>query len=161
MIGGRQENAHESSSKTESTFQGRNYSAFDAELTHQALNVRLFIRLLKWAKPYKLTLIASSIFVTISAGLSVLLPVLQARVIVDNILVPANAQLNASLPDYYLIDITFFFVDYLEFHPLVVAILFYVSLFIVQQLLSIVQQLTLTSGALKTLRDLRVDLLRL
>ena len=25
----------------------RNYSAFDAELTHQAINMRLFLRLLK------------------------------------------------------------------------------------------------------------------
>lgn len=158
VIDNRSKSSDSNQSSAESTFKGRNYSAFDAELTHQALNVKLFVRLLKWAKPYKFTLIVSSILVTVSAGLSVLLPVLQARVIVDNILVPANAQLNAALPDYFLIDITFFLVDFLNFHPLVVAVLFYVALFIVQQLLAIAQQLTLTSGALKTLRDLRVDL---
>ena len=139
-------------------FKGRNYSAFDAQLTHQALNVRLFIRLLKWAKPYKMTLIISSILVTVSAGLSVLLPVLQARVIIDNILIPASAEVNASLPDYYLLDITQYFVEQFDLSALVVAILFYVILFIVQQFIAFAQQLTLTSAALKTLRDLRVGL---
>ena len=61
----------------------RNYSAFDAELTHQALNLRLFLRLLKWAKPYRVTLIASAALVIVGSGLGVLMPVAQNRILID------------------------------------------------------------------------------
>ena len=46
----------------------RDYSAFDVELTHQALNVRLFIRLLGWMRPYRLTLLVSVALVSTVAG---------------------------------------------------------------------------------------------
>ena len=51
----------------QTTGPSRNYSAFDAELTHQALNVRLFVRLLGWMKPYLITLFVSIAFVVLAA----------------------------------------------------------------------------------------------
>ena len=66
----------------------RNYSAFDLELTHQALNVRLFIRLLSWMRPYRMMLFVSIALVILGAVSSVLLPVLGGRVIIDTVLLP-------------------------------------------------------------------------
>ena len=133
----------------------RNYSAFDAELTHQALNTRLFLRLLKWAKPYRVTLIASAVLVIVGSGLSVLMPVVQNRILIDEILVP-NKVVDA--PDYGLVEALNWCVEVLSIQPLAVAVLFYIAIFVVQTLLGVAQQLLLASGALKTLRDLRIDL---
>ncbi|MDE0036494.1 MAG: ABC transporter ATP-binding protein [Gammaproteobacteria bacterium] len=133
----------------------RNYSAFDAELTHQALNTRLFLRLLKWAKPYRVTLIASAVLVIVGSGLSVLMPLVQNRILIDEILVPNKA---AEAPDYGLVEALNWCVEVLSIQPLAVAVLFYIAIFVVQTLFGVAQQLLLASGALKTLRDLRIDL---
>ena len=64
----------------------RDYSAFDVELTHQALNIRLFGRLLKWMHPYRITLGVSIALVLLGATTSVLLPVVTGRVLIDTCL---------------------------------------------------------------------------
>ena len=74
----------------------RNYSAFDAELTHQALNVRLFVRLLGWMKPYLITLFVSIAFVVMAALAQVLMPILTSVVIIDTILVPTTVASDAQ-----------------------------------------------------------------
>ena len=183
----------------------RNYSAFDAHLTHRALNMRLFLRLLKWAKPYRFTLIVSAVLIIVGSGFSTLTPVLQNRIIVDEILKPgaaasvAAAQAAAAvppptlvseespagaaapgaaaapddaapelaqeaaaeqkeLPHYGLLTLLNWLTDALGLGPLAVAVGMYLLMFVVQTLISVAQQLLLTSGALKTLRDLRNDL---
>ena len=138
------------------TTPARNYSAFDEELTHQALNVRLFLRLLRWTKPYLITLIASVVLIIIAVGLGALMPVFQYRVVVDEILVPNPA--SAELADFYLIDILHGLRQWLEVAPLTAAVVMFVAMFLVQTVIGLAHQLLLTSGALKTLRDLRIDL---
>ena len=64
----------------------KNYSAFDLELTHQAVNFRLFARLLGWLRPYYLTLFTSITLVITAAATMVLMPVITGRVIIDTIL---------------------------------------------------------------------------
>ena len=134
----------------------RNYSAFDAELTHQALNMRLFLRLLKWTKPYRVTLIAAAVLVIVGVGLMSLMPVFQYRVVVDEILVPNPAA--AEQPSFYLAETLHWLAASLEVAPLTAAVVMFLALFIVQTVVGLAHQLLLTSGALKTLRDLRIDL---
>lgn len=136
----------------------RNYSAFDAQLTHQALNVKMFIRLLKWTKPYRFTLITSVFLVLASSAFALLQPIMQNRVIIDTILAPGSPTANAAMADYGLIDITEWFMEALSLPGLAVAVFLYLLLFFVQSFMGIAQQLLLTSGSLKTLRDLRVQL---
>ena len=135
----------------------RNYSAFDAELTHQAVNVRLFLRLLKWAKPYRVTLAGSAVLIVVSVGLGSLLPTFQYRVVVDEILVPGAAT-QTEMADFYLGDILYWLRDLLDIEPLATAVVMYIAMFVLQTLIGLTHQLLLTSGALKTLRDLRIDL---
>ena len=169
----------------------RNYSAFDAQLTHRALNMRLFWRLLKWAKPYRATLMVSAFLIIIGSAFSTLTPVLQNRIIVDEILQPGAAASGAAiqsalmdtapvaepaaspagnegveeaaaeadeLPHYGLLTLLNWLTNTLALGPLEVAVGMYVLMFVCQTLIGVVQQLLLTSGALKTLRDLRIDL---
>ena len=80
----------------------KRYSAFDADLRYQALNVRLFIRLLNWVKPYRSTFLVSCGLILISAALGVLIPIVTGRVVVDTILIPDPRSLTT--PDNGLID---------------------------------------------------------
>lgn len=148
--------AHGKTSDDDVRTELRNYSAFDQELTHRALNLRMLMRLLRWAKPYKLTLITSSILITLVSALSVLMPIVHSRVVIDTILVPAHAP--ARFQDFGVVDAYQWLLALTEWHPLMIALAMSVAMFLITSLMSIAQQLTLTSGALKTLRDLRVDL---
>lgn len=134
----------------------RNYSAFDLELTHQALNVRLFIRLLKWIRPYRKMFFVSIVLVILGAVSSVLLPVLGGRVIIDTILLPSTVA--ADLPDYGLVAFTTWLSDTLSVEMLTAAGIIYLFSMLMQAGLMFSHQLTLASCALKSLRDLRLDL---
>ena len=134
----------------------RNYSAFDAELTHRAFNWRLFLRLLQWTKPYRAMLIVSAVLIVVSVVLGALMPVFQYRVVVDEILAPTTASNN--MPDFYLGDILHWVRHQFALEPLTAAAIMYIALFAAQTLIGLAQQLLLTSGTLKTLRDLRIDL---
>lgn len=134
----------------------RNYSAFDLELTHQALNVRLFLRLLKWIRPYRKMFFVSIVLVILGAVSSVLLPVLGGRVIIDTILLPSTVA--ADLPDYGLVAFTTWLSDTLSVEMLTAAGIIYLFSMLMQAGLMFSHQLTLASCALKSLRDLRLDL---
>ena len=135
---------------------GRNYSAFDAQLTHQALNMRMFIRLLQWTKPYRITLGISALLMIASVGITAIMPILQNKVVIDEILSP---QTNfGETPSYGLVTLTEWLASTFSIHMLAAAVVLYILMMFVQTFMGLVQSLTLTSGALKTLRDLRVDL---
>ena len=152
------ENVKQESGPGENRADVRNYSAFDQELTHTALNMRMLLRLLRWAKPYRLTLIVSSLLITIVSALSVLMPIVQSRVVIDTVLVPVPDP--TAFQDFGVVDAFEWLRNLTDWHPLLIAFGMYMAMFFLTSLMSIAQQLTLTSGALKTLRDLRVDLFR-
>ncbi len=133
-----------------------NYSAFDVELTHQALNFQLFGRLLTWLRPYILTLLVSIVLVVTAAAMMVLMPVITGRVIIDNILLP-SAQ-GSTLPDYGLIAATEWLQTTLSIEALAAAGILYIGLVLAQAFFMFGHQLTLASCSLKALRDLRLDL---
>ncbi len=134
----------------------KNYSAFDLELTHQAVNFQLFGRLLGWLRPYHLTLLTSITFVITAAATMVLMPVITGRVIIDTILLP-NPD-SGDLPDYGLIAATDWVQGWLGVEALIAAGIIYIVLVLSQAFLMFAHQLTLASCALKALRDLRLDL---
>ena len=134
----------------------RNYSAFDAELTHQALNLKMFMRLLQWTKPYRITLGASALLVVISASFTSVMPILTNIVVIDRILAPQSTMLEAK--DYGLVDLTEWIAGFFGVHMLIAALILYIVMIFVQSFISLAQSLMLASGSLKTLRDLRVDL---
>lgn len=134
----------------------RNYSAFDAELTGKAFNLRLFLRLLGWLKPYRGILFTSIAFVVLSAALAVMLPVMTGRVVIDNILL--RSPVSGHLPDYGLTAATMWISEHVGVVPLIAASLMYVLLVVGQGATMYVHRLTLASSTLRALRDLRLDL---
>jgi ATP-binding cassette, subfamily B, multidrug efflux pump len=135
---------------------GRNYSAFDSELTHQALNFQLFLRLLTWMRPYRITLFVSIFLVITAAAMMVLMPVITGRVIIDTILLP-NPEAS-DLPDYGLIAASDWLQAHLNVEALTAAGIMYIVLVLAQAFFMFGHQLTLASSSLKALRDLRLDL---
>jgi ATP-binding cassette subfamily B protein len=134
----------------------RRYSAFDAELTGKALNLQLFRRLLRWVRPYRRQVLASIGCIIASAGLAVMLPVIMGRVVIDTVLRPG--QNDASMPDYGLVELTRGAAALLGLEMLAAAALVYVALVALQSLMLYLHRVTLASGSLRALRDLRFDL---
>lgn len=134
----------------------RDYSVFDAELTHQAFNFRLFIRLLGWLKPYRTTLLFSVALVIISATTAVLLPVVTGRVVIDSVLIP-NALVQ-DMPDYGMISVTNWIAELFGIGPLLGAVILFIGLVLAQGAFMYAHRVTLASAALQALRDLRLDL---
>ena len=85
------------SSMTTRSPEKRDYSAFDADLTHAALNYTMFVRLLGWIRPYWSSLAWSVGFIVISAVISVLIPIVTGRVVIDSIMLPSEQA--ETLPD--------------------------------------------------------------
>lgn len=136
----------------------RDYSAFDAELTHQAFNFRLFVRLLGWLRPYRVTVLVSILLVLAGAVAGVMMPVMTGRVAIDSILLPASS--GASAPDYGLVDLNQWLAETAGVEALTAATILYVLLVVLNAVLMLAHRLTLASAALKALRDLRLDLFR-
>ncbi len=134
----------------------KNYSAFDSELTHRALNIRMFARLLQWTKPYRVTLSASIVLVVLSSIIVTLTPIIVYRVIVDEGFM--EGQGNNLGPSYGLVEFSNWIAQFLNVELLVAAVILYVIFILSQSFINLAHTLTLTSGSLKTLRDLRVDL---
>lgn len=131
------------------------YAAFDAQLTHQALNVHMFLRLLQWAKPYRITLLLSVVLILATAGLATLQPYFLYRVVFDQVL---HSPSHSADWNFGLVGFTQWIASYTNGSLLLASLLIYITFILLQSLTSLGQTLTLTNGSLKTLRDLRVDL---
>jgi len=134
----------------------RDYSAFDAELTHKALNVNMFIRLLGWLKPYKFTLSISIVMTLLAAAIGVLQPVVTGRVVIDTILLP-NPR-SADLPDYGMGEFVHWVTGLTGAPALTSAVLVYALLVFSSSLATYAHRLLLSRSTLQALRDLRNDL---
>ncbi len=145
-------------SETTSQPRKRDYSAFDAELTHAALNYTMFVRLLGWIKPYSPSLAYSVGFIVIAAVISVLIPIVTGRVVIDSIMLPsAHAE---TLPDYGMIDTANWIAATFGLHELAAATILWLSLTLTSAIAMYFHRLTLSTAILQALRDLRIDLFK-
>ena len=136
----------------------KDYSAFDAQLTHSALNFRMFVRLLGWLKPYKVTLLVSVIFILISAAISVLVPVMVGRVVIDRILLPT--PMSDDVADYGMGALVTGVSNGSGLSMLMAAVVCYAGLVLGSAICMYIHRLTLSQSTLQALRDLRIDLFR-
>ena len=128
--------------KVSSATPTRDYSAFDAELTHKALNVNMFVRLLAWLKPYRFTLSLSIILTLASAAIAVLQPIVNGRVVIDTILLP-NPK-SSELPDYGMGAFVYSVADWTGASPLMSAVFVYAFLVVISSLASYGHRLLLS-----------------
>ena len=148
----------ESTDSTDSTDRnnsGRDYSMFDAEISGAALNLALLRRLLGWMKPYKFTLIVSSILILLASSMQVLLPVIISLVVIDHII---RGESGSLTPDLGMVDATNWIANTFNVPMLVAACALYSLLYIGWTIAGHAHRMTLISSVIKGLRDLRQDL---
>ncbi len=135
----------------------RDHAMFDAELSAKALNVQLLRRLLQWIRPYRLTVLVSSVLILIASALQVMLPVVTSIVIIDHLFI---GNTDHATPDMGMVDATDWIIATTGFPPLIAACVLYAVLHVAWAVTSHLHRLTLISAVIKGLRDLRLDLFR-
>ena len=133
----------------------RDYSMFEADISGAVLNMQLLGRLLQWLKPYKYSLLLSTVLVLITSTLQVLLPIIISLVAIDHII---QGESDADTPDFGLIELNTYLADLTGLHALVVACLMYGVIQIVWAFTGHAHRMTLISAVIRGLRDLRHDL---
>ena len=133
----------------------RDHSMFEAELSGSVLNMRLLSRLMQWLRPYRLSLIASTLLVLIASYATVLMEILISRVLVDYIIV---GETDSQMPDLGMIELTRWLETFLSVSPLVALGILFAFLMSVVGLAGHWHRMTLSSAIVKGLRDLRQDL---
>jgi len=128
---------------------------FDAELSGAVLNLHLFGRIMKWLKPYRLSLIVSTVLVLISSYAAVVMEILVSRVLVDYIII---GETESEMPDLGMIELTRQVENWLGLEPLFSAGLLFAILMVVFALAGHWHRMTLNGAIVKGLRDLRQDL---
>ena len=96
----------------------RDYAMFEADLSGAVLNMHLLGRLLKWLKPYRVSLLISSVLVLIASTLQILLPIIISLVAIDHII---RGEPDRETPDFGMIELNTWLADTTGWHPLLVA----------------------------------------
>lgn len=135
----------------------RDHAMFDADLSGAVLNMHLLGRLMHWLKPYKLSLLISTVLVLITSTLQILLPIIISLVAIDHIF---RNESDADTPDFGLIELNTYLVDVTGLPPLVIACLMYGVIQILWAFTGHAHRMTLIGAVIKGLRDLRLDLFR-
>ncbi len=137
--------------------QKRDYAMFEADLSGQVLNMHLLGRLLAWLKPYKYSLLLSSILVLIASTFQVLLPIIISLVAIDHIF---RGESDADTPDFGLIELNSWLTDLTGLHPLIIACAMYAVARLIWAVTGHAHRMTLIGAVINGLRDLRMDLFR-
>jgi ATP-binding cassette subfamily B multidrug efflux pump len=135
----------------------RDHSMFDAELSGAVLNLHLFGRLMRWLKPYRWSLIVSTVLVLIASFAAVLMEIVISRVLVDYIIV---GETESNMPDLGMIELTQWIEAQLGWSSLYSAGLLFFLLMVVFTLAGHWHRLSLSEAIVNGLRDLRQDLFR-
>ena len=135
----------------------RDYSMFDAEISGQVVNLGLLRRLLGWLRPYRNTLIVSSILILSASTLQVLLPVVISLVVIDHLIM---GEAQGLTPDLGMIEATDWLAARLAVEPLMAACVLYGVLQAAWAIIGHLHRMTLITSVIKGLRDLRLDLFR-
>ena len=133
----------------------RDYAMFEADLSGAVLNMHLLGRLLKWLKPYKWSLLISSVLVIITSTLQVLLPIIISIVAIDHII---RGETKSDTPDFGLIELNTWLTEVSGFDAIVVACLMYAVVQIIWAFTGHAHRMTLIGAVINGLRDLRRDL---
>ena len=135
----------------------RDHAMFDAELSGQALNLKLLRRLLRWLRPYRRMIGVSSVLILVSSALQVLLPVVISVVVVDHVIMGTTQHVT---PDMGMIAVNEWLMNLLHIPPLVAACVLFALLQLGWAVTGHYHRLTLIRCVINGLRDLRLDLFR-
>jgi ATP-binding cassette subfamily B protein len=135
----------------------RDHAMFDAELSGQALNLKLLRRLLRWIRPYRGTVALSSVLILVASALQVMLPVVISVVVVDHVIMGTTRYVT---PDMGMIDVAQWIQHVFGIPPLAAACALFAALQLGWAVTGHYHRLTLIRAVINGLRDLRMDLFR-
>ena len=138
-----------------SDIMARDHSMFDAELSGSVLNIRLLGRLMQWLRPYRFSLVVSTVLVFVASYATVVMEILISRVLVDYIIV---GETNSQMPDLGMIELIQWLEALLSISPLAALGIVFAFIMSVIALTGHWHRMTLSSAIVKGLRDLRQDL---
>ena len=133
----------------------RDHSMFDAELSGSVLNLHLLSRLMNWLKPYRISLLISTVLVLIASYATVVMEILISRVLVDYIIVGETAS---EMPDLGMIELTRKIENFVGVSPLIAVCLLFAFFMSLVALAGHWHRMTLSKAIVSGLRDLRQDL---
>ncbi len=133
----------------------RDHSMFDAELSGSILNLHLLSRLMNWLKPYRISLLISTVLVLIASYATVVMEILISRVLVDYIIVGETAS---EMPDLGMIELTRKIENFVGVSPLIAVGLLFAFFMSLVALAGHWHRMTLSKAIVSGLRDLRQDL---
>lgn len=131
------------------------HSVFEADIHGQAMNLRYLGRILSWAKPHRRIGLLSIVLVLVAATLTVLLPVLIGRVVIDDILFKST---DTIAPDFGLTELTNWLASLLGAAPIIAACVLFMIMTVACHGLYHAHRVLLSRTVLNALRDLRRDL---
>ena len=131
------------------------HSVFEADIHGQAMNLRYLGRILSWAKPHRRIGLLSIVLVLVAATLTVLLPVLIGRVVIDDILFKST---DTIAPDFGLTELTNWLANLLGAAPIIAACVLFMIMTVACHGLYHAHRVLLSRTVLNALRDLRRDL---
>ncbi|MFW6093745.1 MAG: ABC transporter ATP-binding protein [Pseudomonadota bacterium] len=137
----------------------RDHAMFDAELSGAVLDVGLLKRLLRWLRPYRVTLLASALLILLASLLQVLMPVVFSVVVIDHVLGAGSAE-DSHTPHLGMLDLHEWITETFAMPPLLAACALYAVLQLGWALAGHAHRLTLIGAVIRGLRDLRLDLFR-
>ena len=138
-----------------SDIMARDHSMFDAELSGSVLNIRLLGRLMQWLRPYRFSLVVSTVLVFVASYATVVMEILISRVLVDYIIV---GETNSQMPDLGMIELIQWLEALLSISSLAALGIVFAFIMSVVALTGHWHRMTLSSAIVKGLRDLRQDL---
>ena len=131
------------------------HSVFEADIHGQAMNVRYLGRILSWARPHRRIGLLSTALVLVAATLTVLLPVLIGRVVIDDILFKST---DTNAPDFGLTELTNWLANFLGVASIIAACVLFMIMTVACHGLYHAHRVLLSRTVLNALRDLRRDL---
>ncbi|MFT5209907.1 MAG: ATP-binding cassette subfamily B multidrug efflux pump [Flavobacterium sp.] len=131
------------------------HSIFDADIHGQSMNIHYLGRIFGWVKSHRSLAMISIVLVLFASALTVLLPVIITRVVIDNVIMKNPA---AGLPDFGMNTLTSWISDTISIQPVIAACLLYGLFTIACHIAYHFHRVTFAKTVLYALRDMRKDL---
>lgn len=131
------------------------HSIFDADIHGQSMNLVYLRRILAWVRPHKKLAAVSIALVIMASVLSVLLPVVISRVVIDGVIMNKP---NALLPDFGMNALNAWLANMTGASQILTACAIYGIFTVCCHMLYHFHRITFAQTVLSSLRDMRLDL---
>lgn len=131
------------------------HSIFDADIHGQSMNMVYLGRILGWVGPHKRLAAFSIALVLLASLLSVLLPVIVSRVVIDGVIAGDPSH---TMPDFGMNELNNFLASATGLAPIATACIIYAIFTLLCHTFYHLHRVTFARTVLSSLRDLRLDL---